>query len=173
MTLRIEEIRTTHNRKKFDCGEVQLNNFLKTTARQSHTKMATRTYVLIDEQGDVSEILGYYTLLPSLMFFPADHPLRNKFPENPPVYRLARLAVDQAFQGRRLGEFLLINAIARIVEASHSIGGIGCVVDAKNTQVKAFYEIYGFTPIEKTSHNSLCLWLPYAQCAQVLNLIQN
>jgi len=172
VTLKIEEISKKHNRRTFDCGKEPLNQFLKNVARQSSAKMATRTYVLVEDEGDPSEILGYYTLLPSTVSFPQGHPLQKRYPSDPPVYRLARLAVNNSAKGYGLGGFLLIEFLKRIVDASISVGGIGCVVDAKDDDAKRFYERFGFIPIDHAGGDSLALWLPLEQCIEVVELAQ-
>src|SRR5690554_7419266 len=83
--------------------------------------MATRTYVLVEDEVDPSEILGYYTLLPSTVAFPEGHPLQKRYPSDPPVYRLARLAIDNSAKGYGLGAYLLIECLKRIVDASLSV----------------------------------------------------
>lgn len=170
MTLKTEEISRTHNRRNFDCGTSPLNEFLAQVARQSSDKLATRTFVLVDDESDPSDVRGYFTLVPSTIEFPDNHPLKKKFPEDPPVVRLARLAVDNSEQGQGLGEFLLIEALERIAHASYSVGGIGCVVDAKTERAKRFYEKYGFVEIDNEDSDSLALWLPMDQCLAVLDL---
>lgn len=170
MTLRTEEISKKHNRRKFDCGKPALNGFLKKIARQSSQKMATRTYVLVEDEVDPTEILGYYTLLPSTIVFPQGHPLQKRFPSDPPVYRLARLAVDNSLKGYGLGAYLLIECLRRVVDASISVGGIGCAVDAKDDDSKRFYERFGFVAIDGVEGDALALWLPFEQCLEAVEL---
>jgi len=170
VTLKTEEINKKHNRRKFDCGKEALNEFLKKIARQSNEKMATRTYALIEDEGDPTEILGYYTLLPSTVAFPEGHPLQKRYPTDPPVYRLARLAIHNSAKGYGLGAYLLIESLKRIVDASLSVGGIGCAVDAKDDDSKRFYERYGFIPIDNVDGDPLALWLPIDQCIEAVDL---
>ncbi|WP_288366688.1 GNAT family N-acetyltransferase [uncultured Marinobacter sp.] len=172
MTLRTEEIGKKHNRRTFDCGKPALNEFLKKIARQSSQKMATRTYVLIEDEVDPTEILGYYTLLPSTIAFPQGHPLQKRFPSDPPVYRLARLAVDSSVKGYGLGAFLVIECLKRVVDASFSVGGIGCAVDAKDDDSQKFYGKFGFVAVDAVESDSLALWLPFEQCLEAIELSQ-
>ena len=78
--------------------------------------MATRTYALIEDEIDPTEILGYYTLLPSTIVFPQGHSLQKRFPSDPPVNRLARLAVDNSVKGYGLGAYLLIECLRWVVD---------------------------------------------------------
>ncbi len=61
MTLRIEPVTRSHNRQGFDCGEQDLNSYLRNTARQHDEKGISRTFVLVDD-GNPSEILGFFSL---------------------------------------------------------------------------------------------------------------
>jgi len=173
MTLKTEEIESTHNRRKFDCGEDALNKFLREIARQKHDKGEVRTYVLVEDEDDPTEIIGYYSLIPSSIEFPQGHKLKKRYDGDPPVVRLARLGVDASEQGHGLGHFLVIEALRRVVNSSLSVGGIGCVVDAKNAKVKRFYEKLGFVPIDFEEESSLALWLPISQCVDAVNLAEH
>jgi len=63
-----ELIAKKHNRKGFDCGQADLNEFLAKYARQANESGASRTYVAVDDARDVT-ILGFYTLSPAQMEF--------------------------------------------------------------------------------------------------------
>lgn len=169
MTLRTVTLEKTHNRRQFDCGEPALNDFLRNVARQSSDKRATRSYVLVEE--DQARILGYYTLVPSSIELPDGSLLKNRYPANPPVIRLARLAVGLPYQGRGFAKFLLVNALIRAAQALDAVGGIGCAVDAKNEQVKRFYEKFGFVQIDNLDSDALALWLPFRQCREVVEIV--
>lgn len=80
-----------------------------------------------------------------------------------PAVRTGRLAVDQAFQRRGLGEAMLADATARAVKAD--IAAFMLVVDAKNEQAVAFYRRYEFRPL--TSHPRT-LFLPLATARKIL-----
>lgn len=46
--LKIEPVSRSHNRKSFDCGAPELNNYLSNTARQHSEKGISRSFVLVD-----------------------------------------------------------------------------------------------------------------------------
>jgi ribosomal protein S18 acetylase RimI-like enzyme len=62
-----------------------------------------------------------------------------------PAVLIGRLAIDRRFEGRGLGELMLINAVHRTMQGSAA--AFALLVDAKNDQAAAFYERYGFRPI--------------------------
>jgi predicted GNAT family N-acyltransferase len=57
---------------------------------------------------------------------------------------LGRLAVDQTFRGRRLGEKLLIDGLDRALLAGRTVASAAVVVDARDETSAAFYARYGF-----------------------------
>ena len=57
----IEPISRLHNRKLFDCGDDEVNRFLREQALQDHEKDMSRTMVLIDE-AEQTRIIGFHTL---------------------------------------------------------------------------------------------------------------
>jgi len=86
--------------------------------------------------------------------------IAKRLPHYPvPAVVIGRLAVARAFQGRGLGETLLLDAIGRVVRASTTIAAYAVVVDAKNDTARAFYERYGFRPFPSTPRR---LFLPLA-----------
>lgn len=70
-----ESITRSHNRASFDCGEPDLNEFLRKHARQSHDKGAAKTFLAISNS-DGKTFLGYCSLCrASLLSFVAHKPL--------------------------------------------------------------------------------------------------
>jgi GNAT superfamily N-acetyltransferase len=63
---------------------------------------------------------------------------------------LGRLAVDRRLKGQGLGEFLLLDALHRCLDAAADIAAMAVVVDAKDEAAAAFYRHFGFTPLQAT-----------------------
>ena len=59
-----------------------------------------------------------------------------------PATLLGRLAVDQRFQGRGYGRFLLADAVFRAVRSE--IASFAVIVDAKDDAARRFYERESF-----------------------------
>ena len=74
-----------------------------------------------------------------------------------PAAILGRLAVDQRYQGRGLGELILADAIKRVLRASEALAVHALVVDAKDDHARTFYERYGFVAFVDTPNR---LYLP-------------
>lgn len=114
-----------------------------------------------------SRVVGYYTLAAGAVVFehlPTD--ASKKLPKHPvPVVLLARLAVDQSFQGKGLGERLLLDALQRSLDLSAGLGVHAVEVDALDDAAAAFYRKYGFTPL---LDDPLHLYLPIVTVEDIL-----
>ncbi len=104
-------------------------------------------------------IMGYYTLSAGSIGaddLPSAH--KRRLPNYPlPVALLGRLAVDQQYQGRRLGSILSADAVQRVEQASEVMAVYAIVVDALNPSVAEFYQQFGFIPF---ADQALKLFLP-------------
>ena len=121
-----------------------MDNYLRRQASQDARRRVARIFVAV---GDTpGRVAGYYTLSAASIEkedLPAD--LARRLPHYPvPAAVLGRLAIDSTYQGRGLGELLLLDATRRVVRASATIAVYAIVVDAKNERARAFYERYGF-----------------------------
>jgi len=141
-------ISKAHDREAFDCGEEELNEFLRRHARQSHEKGGAKTFVAtpIDEG---KRVLGFYSLSPASIDYARTPALVKKglARYDVPVFRLARLAVDCSVQGHSLGGQLLLIAGRRCIRAAAEVGGVALLIDAKNERVAAWYKAYGALPL--------------------------
>lgn len=54
------------------------------------------------------------------------------------------MGVDKKYQGKGMGEWLLVDALKRLLSASNEVGFPLVIVDAKHGAI-AFYEKYGFS----------------------------
>ena len=166
MSIIIEEITQQHNRKAFDCGVTELDQFLQQQARQKTAKHISKTYVACRDSAPTA-IMGYYTLTGYSVTTPPSHRDYKKHPHPLSAVKLARLAVDRSQQGQRLGERLLIDAICRTVLVAQQISTIGLFVDPMTPQVVPFYQQYDFLPADPDDHSRLEMWLPIKTCIEI------
>lgn len=152
----IVPLNSGHDRKGFDCGDADLNRWFAQVAKQHKDKGVSSTFVAVDERTG-TQVLGFYALSLAELIN-ADLPLsyRKRLPAKVPVYRLGRLATAKVHQGRRIGEFLLFDAIDRVTRIAQEVSGAGLVVNAKPGAV-GFYQPYGFEPMADHPHH---LFLP-------------
>jgi GNAT superfamily N-acetyltransferase len=135
----------SHNRSRFDCGVPALNNYLCIMAGQQAKRDNVRTFVL-EDSGNSRYIVGFYSLtMIALDFSPLPATLQKKHHNAGAAGLIARLAVDKRYQGRGFGEWLLVDALTRLLRAAESVAFPVVVVDAKDGAAR-FYERFGFTP---------------------------
>jgi ribosomal protein S18 acetylase RimI-like enzyme len=153
-----------HDRKSFSCGTEALDRYIRDQAGQDAKRRTAVCYVAHAPQS--SQIAGYYTLSAAevlLSELPPD--MVRGLPRYPvvPVARLGRLAINEEFQGQRLGSALLWDAARRILRTE--IGIFAMVVDAKDEKAAAFYRYHGFLTLQS---NPLQLFLPVETLAKTL-----
>jgi len=127
---------------QFDCGVIELNEFLRRYALASVGSGSARTYVALRGL----RVVGYYSLAYGAVT-PDEAPerIRKGMPRHPlPVMLLARLAVDRSEQGRGLGKGLLKDALLRTANAAEIAGLRALLVHAKDDKAKAFYLKFDF-----------------------------
>ena len=154
---RVEPLGPHHNRAAFTCGEPTLDAYIRRYASQDVRRRIAQVFVAV--AGAPESICGYYSLS-AASFSREDLPpeLARRLPRYPiPAAILGRLAVDRAYQGRGLGEFLLFDACERIFQASRSMAVYAVMVDAIDDRARTFYERYGFQVFPETTNR---LFLP-------------
>ena len=135
-----------HAIEKFNCGNEALNRYLTVQAGQDMRKKLSVCFVLNDDY--TRDLIGYYTL--SSYSINADsipNTIKVKAPRNYtkiPATLLGRLAIDLKFQGKGLGEFVLLNALERAHDASLKIGSMAVIVHPIDKAAEDFYSQYGF-----------------------------
>ena len=139
-----EPIAKNHDRQGFDCGQAELNTFLRKHARQSHERGAAKTFLAIDD-ADGKTVHGYYSLSPASVEYARTPAIvrRGLGPYDIGAFRLGRLAVSNALHGQGLGGQLLLAAGRRCLRVAQEVGGTALLIDAKNGKVAAWYASYG------------------------------
>jgi GNAT superfamily N-acetyltransferase len=155
-----------HDCNAFDCGEDDLNIYLKRYARQNHESGGAKCFVATPRETP-ARILGFYTLSPASIEF-ANAPTvvtRGLGRYEVPVYRLGRLAVDRSVQGRGLGGRLLLRATERCILVAQQAGGVALLIDAKTDRAAQWYESYDAIRLVDKPHS---LVLPFSVALKAL-----
>ena len=153
----IQALTGAHDRQGFDCGRAELNEWLQRIAQQHQERNISKTFVAVEDT-DHKDIYGYYALTVTEVDIVDLPPAAQKrLPRRVPGIRLGRLAVDLKFQGKRLGELLLMDAIERTRQVQSHAGTIGLFVDAIDAGAAAFYIRWGF---QSAPDKPLLLFLP-------------
>jgi GNAT superfamily N-acetyltransferase len=134
-----EPLSAKHSRQEFDCGNDDLNAYLKHYARQDQKRGAAQTWVLTDPQFPL-RVDVYYTL--------SAHSIQSvalRFPyQSIPALLIGRLAVTQRAQGKSLGKIAIVDALLRAQKIGTEVGIRFLLVLPKNQKVEAFYSKLGF-----------------------------
>jgi len=134
-------ITAAHDLAHFDCGEPLLNEWLARMALKNEASGAARTYVVCDE----GVVVGYCCLANGAIDrHEAPKPMQRNMPDPIPVMVLGRMAVDQAFQNRKIGKALLRDAILRVLQAAEIAGIKAIPVHAISDDARQFYLRRGF-----------------------------
>src|SRR3990167_9701112 len=149
----IEKLKSSHVRKSFTCGIDSLDAYIQTQATQDERRHISVTYVLHD--AELNTVAGFYTLSSTTIEskYLSDEVIR-KLPNYPliPATLIDRLAIDKNYQGKSLGELLLMDALHRSYESSKTVASFAVVVEAINKAAAQFYKKYGFIDFIAQKH---------------------
>ena len=141
---RPQEITRKHGTAGFACGKPALDEWLQRHALKSHHKGDARVLVVCDAS---LRVLAYVAVCAaSVERKEAAAKIRRNAPNPIPMGLIARLAVTEEAQGRRIGPALLREAIFRIINAGEHIGIRGILVHAMDEDAANFYLRMGFSP---------------------------
>jgi GNAT superfamily N-acetyltransferase len=141
---REEPIARHHDRKTFDCGSPDLNDYLTRFARQNHNSGGAKTFVAVTP-AEPTRVLGFYSISPgSVEFVRVPGSLTRRLGRyEVPVFRLGRLAIDRSVQRQGSGGDLLLAAGARALAVAAEVGGVALAIDAKDTDAAQWYARFG------------------------------
>ena len=162
-----------HDRDSFDCGEAELNLFIRQFAAKHMQAGISRTRVLVNKQklaNDKNSICAFYTVAPSSICRETlPQRLAKKLPHYPvPVFLLAQLAVDKHYQGQGLGKITLIQALEYLWRVNQHLTAYAVVVDCLNQSAQNFYQQFGFQTLDKDHHKTQ-LFLPMKTLTQLFS----
>lgn len=124
-----------HDISEFDCGEPELNDWLRHRALKNESRFS-RTYVVCQQ----NRVVAYCCISAGAVERgAAPGKVRRNAPDTIPVSVIGRLAVDRSHAGKGLGADILSDALRRIALASQSIGIGAVLVHAKGDAAKRFY----------------------------------
>jgi len=132
-----------HDLSSFDCGRVELSDWLRERALDSEREFFARTFVVT--AGMV--VVGYYCISAgSIARVEAPGRVRRNAPEQIPLVLIGRLAIHVDWQGKGLGEDLLLDAYRRTLQISEIIGIRTILVHALDEKAAKFWRRMEFLP---------------------------
>jgi len=156
----IEALNSAHNRKGFSSGVEPLDRYFRELVTQDVKRRVSNCFVALDAAGAIA---GYYTFAAAslpLTELSADEKQRVPRYALLPAGLIGRLAVDQKYQGQRLGSALM-DAAARAEPAIFAL-----IVDAKDDSAVTFYQRHEF---RRFVSKPASLFLPIATALQALS----
>ena len=169
LEVRVRLLEPSDDRTGFRSGNIDLDRFFQRYAGQNQFRHHIGT-IYVAVQND--RIVGFVTVSSGeIVADKLAKSLRRRLPDYPlPILRLARLAVDERFQGHGIGQLLLRAMLNLALGMRERVGCIGVVVDAKPDAV-TFYSSLGFKPIDLISGalgdrpEPVAMFLPIGQIA--------
>lgn len=156
-------ISDTYDLSGFDCGHDSLNEWLQKRAIKNQKSGASRTFVVCN--GNL--VIGYYSLaVGAVARDEVSGKVRRNMPEPIPVMILGRLAVEQQWQGKRIGVGMLKDAIIRTLIAAEQAGIRAMLVHALSEEAKRFYLQCGF---HESPVNDMTLMIPLHEAKNTLS----
>jgi GNAT superfamily N-acetyltransferase len=146
----LERLDAHHGVTAFNSGNEHLDAWLQRHALAAQRMDSARTFVATRS----GRVVGYFSLtMGSVLRAEAPARLVRGMPAYPVgMVLLARLAVDQSLQGKRVGAMLLAEALRKAVPAGEVAAARLIVVDAADDSAAAFNQHYGFV---RTPENPL------------------
>jgi GNAT superfamily N-acetyltransferase len=172
LEVRVRRLQPRDDRSGFRSGNINLDRFFQQYAGQNQFRHHIgASYVAV--HGD--QIAGFVTVSSGeLVAEKLTRNLRRRLPSYPlPILRMARLAVDQRYQGHGIGRLLLRAMLELALDMRERAGCIGMVVDAKPDAI-TFYSSLGFFPIDLISGalgdrpEPVAMFLPIGQVAAAI-----
>lgn len=156
-----------HDVTSFDCGQVDLNDWLRRYALNN--QRAGMSTVFVTSRPDSSAVIGYYALASGGVDSGlAPSRITQGVPRHPiPVILLTRLAVDTSMQGQKVGRGLLIDALRRVNAAADEIGVRALLIHAKDDAARDFYA--GNAEFEPSPTDPLHLFLLMKDLRKVIH----
>lgn len=154
MEAEFNELSKEHSKRKkdFSCSNEDLNNYLKKQAGQDVKNNLCRCFVLVNKEDNNNngDIIGFFTI--SLESEYRDN-LEGKFKRSIPYERvgmilIGRMAVATKYEGNRIGEDLILEALNIAVDVYKKVPFKAVVIDPKDNNLVKYYEKLGFTKLD-------------------------
>jgi hypothetical protein len=146
-----------HKRDQMNCGNADLDDWLKRYAGQSRRGNTAATWVITDDQ---HVVVCYATLsMTSIDRSSAPKALGQGAPSQIPSLLLGRLATDRSVAGLGLGTDMVHHVLKTAVELNLSAGCRAVVVNALDASAYSWWKSLGFDPFDDTDPQNLDLYL--------------
>lgn len=141
--IRVEKLFKLHKTEDFDCGDYDLNDFLRNDALVYQEKKIAVTFIFSYHE----KIIGFFCCSSDAIRLKEEEKktdnLCGKQIHDFPAIKVGRLARDKVFSKQKIGSFILKSAIGYVESLSNSVGVRYVTVDAYPQRAK-WYQDHGF-----------------------------
>ncbi len=117
----------------FDCGDDEINYFLKNLAVPNQYRKLSNTYILYLEEN--KQVVAYFSIMAS-QFNTGDARIYGI--DKIPIVLLGRMGVDKNYRGNNIGRMLINIAVKKALEASYLIACRLLLVETSQ-DMKSYY----------------------------------
>lgn len=133
-----------HNTIDFDCGDKDLNEFIKKDALKQKKEGWNTTYVATEI--GCKKVIGFFALSQDSITISSE--TKRKFGNeytSIPAIKIGRFAVDKKYQNKGIGQYILKYAIGFIIQnICPLIGGIYITLDAYSNKSEWYKKHFNF-----------------------------
>jgi len=173
MDINIRKLESSDRTTDFDCGDAQLNEYLKRYALKDQRRMFGVTYAAVCCEEPPCKVIGYYTLANTSIprqGLPEEILKGTPKYQGLPAFLLGRLAVDKRYQGKDIGEVLLSRCFEHCLTIAKVSGARYLITDARESAV-SWYERYNFrTIVGAANPDSIKMFVDLKVVAQAIDM---
>lgn len=168
----VELSKSKHDRDSFDCGEQELNTFIKTQAAKHMQAGISRTMVLPSAHPLLNQkfaICAFYSVAPSSISRETLSTISKETTEvSNPCFSVGSVSCAQRISRFWTWKVSLIRALKYLWEVNHHMRAYAIVVDCLTDSAQAFYTKFGFEVL--CEHNErIRMFLPMKTVEQLFN----
>lgn len=136
-----------HDRSAFDSGEPVVDEWIRRYAGQNRRRDTAATWVIADAG---YRVVAYASMsMTAIDRSAAPDVMAKGAPDPIPALLIGRLAVDRTHAGLGVGTALLAHLLATAAELNLSAACRAVVVTALNPAARAWWERFGFQPLDE------------------------
>jgi hypothetical protein len=145
---RLEALRSDHDSSAFDCGDADINEYLREHGLRDMELGLARTWILVESGEPATAVVaGFVTLRAHALHISNDYfgfEDDDGPPLEVPLVELMYVARDLRWKGRDLGPVLVIQALRIVARVADLIGIIGVHLRS-TTKAVPLYEAFDFS----------------------------
>lgn len=156
-----------HDSRDFDCGEVELDEWLRRYAGQNRRRDTAATWVIATPERRVVA----YASLAMTAIDRSTAPIARQAPDPVPALLLGRLAVDRRYHDFGVGTALVAHVLATAAELNAKAACRAVVVTALHAQARSWWKHLGFHQLRPDEPSDTDLYLLISEIEATLDAL--